>query len=179
MNLNRPDQWRNPIYAAGEPGITLVAMPRYQKPGVWCVRAAVRSEILLFFCDRRIANDRPRGARFFRNFQWLLRNTLTPPSPPFSLIYRLEHISEQDSMERLTPASRWIVYSRFKYRDINQQLCSIPKIYIYINTFYFETYNNITSNVNQCMRKSLPLRLTSPPYISISNNRFNLFIRRV
>lgn len=127
MNLNRPDQWRNPIYAAGEPGVTLVAIPRYQKPGVWCVRAAVRSEILLFFYDRRIANDRPRGARFFFSKFPIVITQRPSPFPllfslPFNLIYRLEQIFEQDATVRLTPVNSagWFARVSSVSRHTNQ-----------------------------------------------------------
>lgn len=103
-----------PRYAVREPGVTLVAMPRYQKLGVWCTRGrfSIRNPPL-FLRSGNCGTTGHAAATIFRNFQWLLRNALTPfPLSfslslslylPFGLIYRLEQISERDTTVEINP----------------------------------------------------------------------------
>lgn len=167
MNLNRPDQWRNPIYAAGEPDVTLVAIPRYQKPGVWCVRAAVRSEILLFFCDRRIANrpaTRPRTI-FFSKFPIVITQRPNVSfSLPFKLIYRLEHISEQDATIRLTPANS-AGWSCFKCIAVYKPARVLEAVFSLQKSARISRVCVCVCNVNEGIEKFLLFTIiTSPPY---------------
>ena len=104
-----------PRHAAREPGVTLVAMPRYQKLGVWCTRGrfSIRNPPL-FLRSGNCGTTGHAAATIFRNFQWLLRNALTPLPffslslyislyLPFRLIYRLEQISERDTTVEINP----------------------------------------------------------------------------